>query len=259
MPSGLGLGTTGLNRNGRLVIRAYRMLFFLTFAIVFFIAIYFASRHFLYSTFYPEPSGMPASVDGTMESKLQGLDLALKASAPDVMASLQPGLSEEQIAKIEAESGFRLTDDLKALYRWHNGSLPGARANLIPSYRFRPLEEAVRCRGEQQKQVAAAGFVNRCVYDLVAGYRTGWLPVIDGQDGVGFFFDPDRNGSPGSFFYFFAENHQLQFFPSIGNFAAGCTEAYNSGIYYRGKDGQITEDYSRSLSLWSRYASSSAR
>ena len=52
---------------------------------------------------------------------LAGLQATLETNAPLVAQSLQPGLSDAQISELETQGGFRLSGDLRALYRWHNG------------------------------------------------------------------------------------------------------------------------------------------
>jgi cell wall assembly regulator SMI1 len=64
---------------------------------------------------------MPPVVDEPMPSLLNRFETVLKEKAPSVAAALQPGLSEGEIAKLEAEYNVQLPEDLRLLYQWHNG------------------------------------------------------------------------------------------------------------------------------------------
>ena len=214
-----------------------------------------AVRHLARTFFYPRPAKGPAALTGDVEAALARFEAALAAHAPGVLCALRPGLADERIRAIEREYGLRLTDDLRALYRWRDGSASDDGVDLIPGHWFVPLEEAARMRVEQRRQVAAAPFVQRAAFAIFAGHRTGWLPVLDDGAGDGYFYDPGRRRAC-ALFYHFAEDRDYRFFPSLGNFLGGAAECYETGIYRVGRRGEIDEDYERSFELWPRYASS---
>src|SRR5688572_10474582 len=93
------------------------------------------------SFFYPKPRGLPPVVADTTESLLARLRAILETNALMVVQALQPGLSDEKIAVLETEGGFRLSEDLRALYRWHNGVSTNTMLGLLPGHRFTPLDE----------------------------------------------------------------------------------------------------------------------
>src|SRR6266850_1743843 len=76
-----------------------------------------ALRKFL----YPPAPPMPAVVSRPVTEILAELEMILKTNAPKVLEQLQPGLADEEIAKLERQAGLQLPDDIKALYRWHDG------------------------------------------------------------------------------------------------------------------------------------------
>src|SRR5512144_2296564 len=90
--------------------------------------------------FYPPPRGMPKDVESDIDRTLQRLETVLREHAPDVLSALQPGLSDDQIREIESAHRLRLTDELRALYRWRNGSSSDDRAELVPGHWFLPLD-----------------------------------------------------------------------------------------------------------------------
>lgn len=211
-------------------------------------------RHLQRTFFYPRPRSMPDAVDENIDATLKRFEDALQQHAPDVLAALQPGLPDERIRAIESRYRLRLTDDLRALYRWRNGSSTDEQIELIPGHRFLPLEYAAEQREGLRQQVSEQTLVQRIAYRVFAGHRTKWLTVLDDLCGDGYFYDPSRRGSAGSFFYHFAEDRQYRFFPALSNFLSGAIECYESGIYRSGRRGRAGEDFARSFELWARYA-----
>src|SRR4051812_22287986 len=110
-------------------------------------------RHLQRAFFYLRPRSMPEAVDGSTDATLKRFEDALRQHAPDVLATLQPGLSDERIREIDARFRLRLTDDLRALYRWRNGSAPEQRVELIR----RPLVCAAGVRGGTARRNEATG------------------------------------------------------------------------------------------------------
>ena len=216
----------------------------------------FMLRHLQRAFFYPRPRSMPDAVDEGIDAALKRFEDALRRHAPDVLAALPPGLPDERIREIESRYRLRLTDDLRALYCWRNGSTPDQRADLVPGHWFVPLEYAADQREGLRQQVAAQALVQRIAYWAFAGHRTKWLTVLDDRCGDGYFYDPSRRRAGGSFFYHFAEDRHYRFFPTLSNFLAGATECYESGIYRIGRRGPAGEDFERSFELWGRYAAS---
>ncbi len=74
--------------------------------------------------FYPSPTRMPRVVADDIASALRRFEAALAKHYPSGLSALQPGLSDAEITTIERENGLQLTDDLRALYRWRNGTAP---------------------------------------------------------------------------------------------------------------------------------------
>jgi cell wall assembly regulator SMI1 len=211
-------------------------------------------RHLQRAFFYPHPRCLPDAVDESIDATMKRFENTLDRHAPDALAALQPGLADERIREIELRYRLRLTDDLRALYRWRNGSAPDERIELIPGHWFVPLEHAAEQREVMRQQVAAQTLVQRIAYWVFAGHRTKWLAVLDDLCGDGYFYDPARWRQSGNFFYHFAEDRQYRFFPSLANFLVGAIECYESGIYRSGRPGRDGEDFGRSFELWGRYA-----
>src|SRR5262245_44368539 len=91
---------------------------------------------------YPSAPAMPAVVATPVEELLSQHEAFLKSNVPTAHAALQPGLSDAEIDAIENQHSFKLTADLRALYRWHNGTAPGANVDAFPNHQFVPLDVA---------------------------------------------------------------------------------------------------------------------
>jgi cell wall assembly regulator SMI1 len=199
------------------------------------------------SFFYPKPRGLPPVVSETTEQLLARLQALLETNAPIVTKSLQPGLSDTQISELEGNGGFRLSPDIRALYRWHNGTATNTTVGLLPGHRFIPLAEAVAERALMRQQSGAA-------FNVFAGHREGWLHVLDDGAGDGYFYDPERTDAQGAFFFHFAEAGYYVWFPSLRNFLAGVIECYQSQAVKVAADGKsVDEDAVRMENIWSRF------
>ena len=210
------------------------------------------------SFFYPKPNGLPSVVSQTTEQLLARLQAVLETNAPVVASALQPGLSDAQIAALESQGGFRLSDDLRALYRWHNGITRTSTIGLLAGQRFVPLDEVVQERSLVGQQVASGSGVQRAAFSVFAGHRTGWIQVLDDGAGDGYFYDPKRTDAEGAFFYHFAEVGHYLWFPSVRNFIAGVIECYESRAVKTSADGKsLDEDFDRTEKIWTQFAKSS--
>jgi hypothetical protein len=202
------------------------------------------------SFFYPKPKNLPPVVSQNVDQLLAALQATLETNAPAVVEALRPGLSETQISALEAQGGFRLSTDLRAFYRWHDGMATNTTLGLLPGQRFLPLEEcaAERAMIGQQKGAAFAVF---------AGHRKSWVHVLDDGAGDGYFFDPDRQET-GAFFYHMGEGGYYIWFPSFRNFLSGVIECYGTRRVKLSGDGKsFDEDSSGTEKIWHRLATAS--
>jgi len=208
--------------------------------------------------FYPKPHSLPPVVSQTTEQLLVRLQAVLETNAPVVASALQPGLSDAQIAALESQGGFRLSDDLRALYRWHNGIGRTSTIKLLAGQRFVPLDETVQEQSFVGQQVSSGSRIQRAAYSVFAGHRKAWIPVLDDGSGDGYFYDPKRTDAEGAFFYHFAEDGHYLWFPSVRNFLAGVIECYESRAVRSGADAKsLDEDFDRTQKIWERFAKSS--
>jgi cell wall assembly regulator SMI1 len=206
--------------------------------------------------FYPRPRAFPpASTDQGIDPLLARLEQVLRDHAPAVSAALRPGLGDEQIDALERQHGCRLSDELRALYRWRDGA-PRSTAwiGLVPGHRFVPLAEVLEARDHLTRELRALPAIQWLVFSIFAAHRSGWLNVLEDGCGDGYFFDPARRRAEGSFFFCFAEDRTFLFFRTLADFLAGVIECYEKGIYRAGGGEELDEDYARSHELWPRFA-----
>ncbi len=204
----------------------------------------------LRSFFYPKASALPPRVSDSTDQLLARLQTVLESNAVPVANSLQDGLSDAQILAFEMQGGFRLSDDLRATYRWHNGMSSSNSIGLLPGLRFLPLDEIVSGLASARQQ---SGFAHK----IFAGHRRGWLHILDDGAGEGYFWDPQRNDNEGAFFFYFAEANYYIWFPSVRNFLSGVIECYQSGAVKLEPDGKaFEEDAERTGNIWRRLAKS---
>jgi cell wall assembly regulator SMI1 len=201
------------------------------------------------SSMYPPPPPMPP----TMEL-LARLEAVLRTNCPNLLRTLQPGLTDEQIARIEATSRVVLAPELRVLYGWRNGTPRAANMTVTTLHEFVPLDDAIARRAAVRQGVQQEGIVTRALHDAFAGHRDGWLDVFVDLAGDGYFYDPARRDQPGSFFYCFNETGDYLYFPSLNNFLAGLIECYESGVYVVSPPSdELEADFDREEAVWAKY------
>jgi hypothetical protein len=102
---------------------------------------------------------------------------------------------------------------------------------LIPGHRFLSLEEIVRERAAMRQQRSAESWLQRPAHAVFAGHRNSWITIMEDLAGDGYFYDPARKTSGGSFFYCFAEEGSYLYFPSFRNFIAAILDCYDSDAF----------------------------
>jgi cell wall assembly regulator SMI1 len=206
---------------------------------------------------------MPDEVADSMSEILYRLDRILQTNAPHVLAELQPGLSEIEITQLEDQNNVRLAADVRAIYRWHNGSRQSTNAlptAFLPGHRFVPLDEALA--EKSQNSGAKASTAQHAAYRLFAGHRDSWICLFIDGAGDGYWYDPKRGPGQGSVFYNFTETATFLFFPSAKNLMAGVSQCFEQGVFYVKKGSsppQLDEDFEKAEQIWSKFGASNER
>jgi hypothetical protein len=221
-------------------------------AIALVLAVIVGGRWATRSFFYPKPGKLPPAVNQTTDQLLARLQTVLEQRAPHVARSLQPGISDERVRELENQGRFHLSEDLRALYRWHNGMSTNGTGEFVPMGYFWSLESVVEERNAVHAQVEAGTPVQRVAFKILAGQTKPWVAIFPDGAGDGYFFDPERN----SFFHHFAEIGSYHWFPSFRNFLAGVIQCYESGAIFTTNttNGVTLEfDFDKAEAIWNRY------
>lgn len=209
--------------------------------------------------FYPVAPPMPPVVDDSMPDILAHLESVLRTNAPQVLAELQPGISSNQISKLEQQYHIQIPDDIEAIYEWHDGAAPMTATNrldFIPIHHFVPLEDMLSEKADEANGIGTATAAQRAAYRFFAGQRDHWYCLFDDGSGNGYFFDPTRKPTEGAIFCVFVEDNDFTFFPSAKNLMAGIAECYEQGAY-RVKTGatppELNKDFDQSTKIWAEF------
>jgi hypothetical protein len=170
-------------------------------------------------------SSMPAVVDESIDDLLLSLETELRIHRPDMLASLQPGISDEKLLQAEATLGHSIHPEMQALYGWHNGFVNGD--ELFPGHSFWPLEEAIRTNREINAQYREKGF------SLLMAHEEHWLTLFPDSAGDGYYYDPVKAYESGGIFYNFREAGYYRYFPSIRNLLKAILVCYQQGAYLK--------------------------
>jgi cell wall assembly regulator SMI1 len=207
---------------------------------------------------YPAAPPMPVPVAQTCPELLSKYGRLL-GQAPKVLSALRPGLKDAEIDALESKYHFKLPADLRALYRWHNGTDRPAWVDAFPDHMFIPLDQALAEREAMRQQIREATGAMQKLGVSWLGHRLGWLPLLTDGSGDGYFFDPAKSEAEGSFFFNFAEDGQFIFFPAFRNYLAAIIEGNASGVFKFGERGAETVDFERAQALWKKYGAENVR
>lgn len=200
---------------------------------------------------YPQPPAMPTAVDTPIEQLLAQLEAVLREKHPAAAEALRPGLTDAQVLELETRGGFELTEELRALYRWHDGMSAEQGIALFDYFEFPSLELVVErhlaLRGQMEAETGASGAVS----SLFAGHTESWVSIFPDLAGDGYFFDHQRGAEPGAFFYHFIEIGYYRFFPSLNSFLAGLIECYETDAYPLSPS---RDDLDREQAIWDKYS-----
>lgn len=188
----------------------------------------------------------------SMESVLADLEAWLKASYRAAHGSLQPGLSDEEMTDLLADWPYTLSEDVRALYRWHDG-FEDAQVELLPGLSFFPLAEALALGGalwevsSAQAQKGGVDFFPRAV-----------LPIFsDGRNDVVLLVQGDSGPSPSTPAQVVAlhRGQRLYAFQRLEDLLAASLELLKGGVYRVDQERDRVElaDEAAAQKVWRRY------
>jgi hypothetical protein len=151
-----------------------------------------------------------------------------------VASLLQPALTSAEIAQREAGLPFALTEEVRSLYRWRNGTRaqPGDILGdlwFFPGYYLLSLDEAIQVFHERK---------------LAPQWRKGWFPLF--ADGAGdFFIVPcERRGVDAKpvIGFIHGEPQQDVEYLDVTTMIETLLEAYDRGAFFLDCDGSLEVD-----------------
>jgi cell wall assembly regulator SMI1 len=164
----------------------------------------------------------------------------LSVNLPELLADLAPGCSEAALAETEAHVGAVLPNDLKELYRRHDGQRTDYYPGIFYGMQFLSLER-VRRRWSGWKDVIESGFDD--IGDYVSArpgavkevYASlGWIPfgIDSGGNCLGIDLDPGPTGTRGQVINFGRdENEKFVLAPSVSQFLAWLAQQLEAGNF----------------------------
>jgi cell wall assembly regulator SMI1 len=208
---------------------------------------------------YPPAPPMPAAVSDSMDELLSRYDSLLQSAAPQAYQSLQPGLTDAQIDQLETQYAITLPPDIRALYRWRNGTTPGQWVTAFPDHHFSPLVDALAEREALKQQLAEGPTPGQRMTAVYIAYRLPWIGILEDGFGDGYYLDPTRQESAGSFFFNFNEDGRYVFFPAFRNYLAAVLDGCQTGAFSPDATGLTTTNFDTAQTLWQKYGSYPAR
>ena len=173
-------------------------------------------------------SRMPLVVNESMDTLLQSLESELEKHRPDIVHSLQPGITLEELKQAEETLGQPIHPEMQALYRWHNGLTTDK--ELFPGHGFWPLKNAIQTNQELTMQYQEKGV------SFLMAHEKNWLILFPDGAGDGYYYDPKRSYETGGIFYNFREVGYYRYFPSVKNLIRAIVECYQNGAYPQDAD-----------------------
>jgi|UPI00057CAD0F cell wall assembly regulator SMI1 len=145
-----------------------------------------------------------------------------------------PGASIKAIVDPLRQRGLHVSDELIALYSWHNGTHADEETvlgdmHIMPGYYFLSLEEALATYDE---------FVN------TLNKNPAWFPLLSDGAGGYAFLDCSASETQPIYDFMFDEPDHKVIFCSIEDMLRTFAEAYVRGVFFVGEDGFLDMDSS---------------
>ena len=157
-----------------------------------------------------------------------------------IVGVLQPGLSDAELAGLLKGWPYQLPDEVRQLYRWHNG-LTDRYMDFFPHHTFYPLNEALEIAKSYRE---VAGMFNQPEDDYWY-WKSAWLPVFGDFDGQALILTVGSNEASDSapvldFFNEVPEKPVL--YGSLERLLQVVLECYQQGVYRVQGSGQVEEN-----------------
>lgn len=170
-------------------------------------------------------------IDGLIDS-LSSIEHANRdLGRGNLLQVLQPGVSAEHVRSSLGESGLRSTEEIEALYAWHDGIADTdatiGQITLWPAFYFTSLEETA---------------ANYQAFVDDPRWTPGWLPMFSNGGGDFYVIDLSAPGeTPVRHFRIDEAEHPVEFMSLTAMFAT-IEEAFRRGCFYVTPEGYLGRD-----------------
>lgn len=111
-----------------------------------------------------------------MKESIDELDDYLARCRADYYLQLQPGVSDQHLAAVEARLGLALPPTFCLLYKWRNGQRPECSASLVKNWMFSALEEVVETKELLDDMIGTD-------FEVPTWWSRGWIPFMSNGGG----------------------------------------------------------------------------
>lgn len=159
-----------------------------------------------------------------MQAFLNKLDSHLAGKRAAYYATLQPGLSTEEITALEKEFNVTIPTDLRALYQWKNGQREDSYEAFVNNSMFLPLRTALSTAKEHTAMIGSD-------FELENWWHQAWIPVFDNGGGDCICYDTAGvfTGIRGQIIEFWhADNDRNTIAPDLTTFIISLNHLYDT-------------------------------
>lgn len=175
----------------------------------------------------------------------------LQLQSPQMVQSLQPGLTSTEIAAKVADLPFQLPTEVVELYQWRNGSsYEPCCCELLPSYCFLSLDEAIR---QYRLTIDIISYIE----NWQEYFNPSWLPLF-ALDGNFYLVASDLDPSkpaPITYHdeYLSCGSGQEFEFDSLTDMLQAVAECWEQGAYYADSYGYPETDEAKEIQIHLKY------
>ncbi|WP_018689092.1 SMI1/KNR4 family protein [Ahrensia kielensis] len=126
-----------------------------------------------------------ASAEPALPDLLAALEVQLQKKRPDLVATLRPPLTEEDIVALEHKYETSLPSQVRMLYKWHDGQDLEKFSVFVENMQFQPLESALLTKVDLDSMIGYD-------FELENWWHPAWLPLF--QNGGGDYIVVDAAG-----------------------------------------------------------------
>ncbi|KJQ53834.1 hypothetical protein RS85_02386 [Microbacterium sp. SA39] len=171
-------------------------------------------------------------IDGLLHSLSAIEEANRNLGRTTLLQQLQNGTSADRVRDSLNSIGLRSTEEIEALYGWHDGIADTdaaiGRITLWPAFYFTSLEETV---------------ANYRAFVDDARWTPGWLPLFANGGGDFYVVDLSTPGdTPIRLFLIDEDEHPIEFMSLTAMFAT-LEEAFRRGCFYLTPEGVFRKDY----------------